>query len=324
MIIKDFELYRGQHCESTATGCLLKHSGLELSEPMLFGLGQGLGFIYWKMSIMNLPFIGGRSKQFDLTIALCRNLNIMLDARETSAQKKAWSNISNYIHQGIPVGLQVDMFHLEYFEHPFHFAGHFVCMYGYDSTHAYLSDTGTLRKTSLESLEKARFEKGPMASKARSWTIELQKDQPALKDIIPKAIGEIASSFLNPPIKNLGYKGIHKLSKEIVNWIDMSPAPQEDLVLSALVMEEGGTGGSLFRNLFRDFLKESQEYLPGNERLRTACELYTLAAANWAEIARLIREAGKSGDRAYLERASVICAETAKTEHKAMEELAHI
>ncbi len=33
--------------ETTATGSLLKQIGIELSEPMLFGIGEGLGFIFW-------------------------------------------------------------------------------------------------------------------------------------------------------------------------------------------------------------------------------------------------------------------------------------
>ena len=43
--------YIGQHCESTATGTLLGQIGVELSEPMLFGLGEGLSFIFWNMKI---------------------------------------------------------------------------------------------------------------------------------------------------------------------------------------------------------------------------------------------------------------------------------
>lgn len=33
----------GEHCETTATGTLLKFINIELSEPMLFGIGEGLG-----------------------------------------------------------------------------------------------------------------------------------------------------------------------------------------------------------------------------------------------------------------------------------------
>ena len=41
----DVKPFVGQHCETTATGTLLNQLGIELSEPMLFGLGEGLGFV---------------------------------------------------------------------------------------------------------------------------------------------------------------------------------------------------------------------------------------------------------------------------------------
>ena len=62
MIIKDFSKFTGQHCETTATGSLLKQIGIDLSEPMLFGIGEGLGFIFCNMKIMDITFIGGRVK----------------------------------------------------------------------------------------------------------------------------------------------------------------------------------------------------------------------------------------------------------------------
>lgn len=37
--------FKGMHCETTATGVLLNQIGIELTEPMLFGLGEGLDFI---------------------------------------------------------------------------------------------------------------------------------------------------------------------------------------------------------------------------------------------------------------------------------------
>jgi hypothetical protein len=44
MKIENIKPFDGQHCETTATGTLLRQLDIELSEPMLFGLGQGLGF----------------------------------------------------------------------------------------------------------------------------------------------------------------------------------------------------------------------------------------------------------------------------------------
>lgn len=53
----DVKPFIGQHCETTATGTLLNQLGIFLSEPLLFGLGEGLSFVFWKMKSSNMPFI---------------------------------------------------------------------------------------------------------------------------------------------------------------------------------------------------------------------------------------------------------------------------
>ena len=111
MIIPNFHPFEGEHCETVAIGNLLKHRGLELSEPMLFGVGAGLGFIYWKMKSMPLPFLGGRTKKLGQN--LCENLDIQLEERETSSVGGAWRNVAEHLDRGVPVGLQLDCFHLD-------------------------------------------------------------------------------------------------------------------------------------------------------------------------------------------------------------------
>lgn len=106
MIIENFKPFVGQHCETTATGSLLKQIGIELSEPMLFGIGEGLGFLFWRMKIMDFPFIGGRVKTDKLTENICRNLNLNLTVKETSSIKKAWKNIEEPLMNKKAVGLK--------------------------------------------------------------------------------------------------------------------------------------------------------------------------------------------------------------------------
>ena len=53
MIINDFKAFKGKHCESGSIVNLLINQWLNLSEPMIFGLGEGLSFIYWKMKSVN-------------------------------------------------------------------------------------------------------------------------------------------------------------------------------------------------------------------------------------------------------------------------------
>lgn len=51
MAIEQIKPFHGLHCETTVTGSLLRYLDIELSEPMLFGLGEGPGFIFWNMKI---------------------------------------------------------------------------------------------------------------------------------------------------------------------------------------------------------------------------------------------------------------------------------
>ena len=89
MIIQNFKPFDGQHCETTATGSLINQLGMELSEPMLFGLGEGLSYIFWNMKILDFPFIGGRIKQNVLTENIARNLNLKLNVQEITSVKKS-------------------------------------------------------------------------------------------------------------------------------------------------------------------------------------------------------------------------------------------
>ena len=83
----------GVHCETNATGNLLLNIGIDISEAMLFGLSQGLGFGVINFGKMPFPFLAGRIKQGLITENICRNLNLDLTQLRTTSKKKAWQNI---------------------------------------------------------------------------------------------------------------------------------------------------------------------------------------------------------------------------------------
>ena len=323
MIIEDFNHFRGQHCETTATGSLLKQIGVELSEPMLFGLGEGLGYIFWNMKTMDFPFIGGRIKPDVLTENLCRNLNLKLEVTETSSQSKAWENVSRSIEQRKAVGLKLDCYHLEYFTNKFHFAGHYVALYGYDEEFAYLVDTeqqGGKVKTTLKSLELARGEKGPMSSNNRSYVVTKNGQLTELKKAVKQAIRNNATEFLNPPIKNISYKGILKTSLEVKKWYRNSENVKEEFQTAASLMERAGTGGSLFRNLYRDFLEEGAELLQ-SEEVGEVYRDYLKIAEGWKSVSDLFFQAGETNDVKYINQASKLLIALSENEKVAMEKL---
>ncbi len=326
MIIEDFKHFKGQHCETTATGSLLKQLGIELTEPMLFGLGEGLGFIFWNMKTMDFPFIGGRVKPDVLTENLCRNLNLKLEVAETASRSRAWENVRSFIEKGKAVGLKLDCYHLEYFTTRFHFAGHYVALYGYDNEFAYLIDTdqqGGKVKTSLKSLALARNEKGPMSSRNKTYTITKNEQLNDLKKAVKQAIKNNATEFLNPPIKNLSHRGILKTSSEIKTWFKNSKDVKGDFQTTAMLMERAGTGGSLFRNLYQDFLKESAELLNSDE-IEEAHREYSKIAEQWKNLSDLFYLAGETKNEGYINQASELLIELSESERIAMKTLEEV
>ncbi len=326
MKIEHIKPFDGQHCETTATGTLLLQLDIELSEPMLFGLGEGLGFIFWNMKTMDFPFIGGRIKTDLLTQNIAKNLNLKLTVKETSSAQKAWNDVKELIDNGEVVGLKLDCYHLQYFSRPFHFAGHYAAIYGYDNENAFLVDTkqqGGHVKTSLKSLALARAEKGPMSSQNLYYTLTKTDKIFDLNTSIVTAIRNNANDYLNPPIKNIGYKGILKTSEEIVKWYNKSKDIEVEFKSSAMMMEKAGTGGALFRNLYRDFLKESYDLLK-IDTLKSGHEAFIEIAELWTSISQLFEKVSQTKDLKYIQQASEILKTLSDKERNAMEILVEI
>ena len=323
-VIQPFDIFNGVHCETNTTGCLLKQAGIELSEPMLFGLGEGLGFVYWNMKGMGFPFIGGRLKPGEITRNLAKNLPLEVEFKETSSVKKAWSNVKEAIDNGIAVGLQLDCYHLEYFGAKVHFAGHFAAMYGYDDEFAYLVDTSPshgLVKSKLNNLAMARNEKGSMAAKNLMYTIRPPKKPFDLNHSLKTSIKNNAHQHINPPIKNLGYKGILKTSQELKSWFKQSKNLEYEFTTTAMIMEKAGTGGALFRNMYRDFLEEAYSSL-GAPELNQAKKIFERVAKDWTQVAQCIHEAGENFDEVRLLEARELLESLSEKEFNAMSLLA--
>ncbi len=90
-----------------------------------------------------------------------------------------------------------------------------------------------------------------------------------------------------------------------------------------MLMEKAGTGGSLFRNIYRDFLKESYELL-NSEEIQRAYQEYSEIADLWKKVSELFHQAGETADIKYINQASEILVDLAERERSAMEKLVEI
>ncbi len=83
------------------------------------------------------------------------------------------------------------------------------------------------------------------------------------------------------------------------------------------MMERAGTGGSIFRNFYRDFLSESCEIIK-NAEIKKGYNAFSIIADQWNEIASLIEESSKTLDEKYLVQAAGLCKSLAQRETDAM------
>ena len=290
LMVGGYTHHPGHHCESTAARNVFVHAGIDLSEEMMFGLGEGLGFIYWFMKgkkvAMPFPFVGYRGgKVVELISRASERLGITWRAVETKSADKAYRNVKQLLASGHPACVYVDMVYLPYMRLPeeAHFGGHSIALYGLDedAQTAYVSDILDQPQTvSLEELRIARSSTHqPFPPKNRHLEFTFPKSPPVLKGLVLGAIEANAAAMANPPISNLGLKGMLRFAAEIKKWPRMlSPEGLLSGLVNAFVyIEIGGTGGGAFRPMYARFLKEAHD-LTGESRLLGASRLYERSA----------------------------------------------
>ncbi|MBB4717669.1 hypothetical protein BJ965_007551 [Streptomyces luteogriseus] len=315
--------YVGNHCESTTLVNLLRQREVDLSESLIFGLAGGLSFIYWRTKQMPTPFVGGRIKPDTLSENLANALKLRLSVHETSSVKRAKEQLLAELESGTIVGLKLDRYFLDYSTDDFRFAAHYVACVGYDDDRFALVETRPLglQWASGESLETARNARGPMSSRNRAFTLDLPKGGiPDLGKAARKGIKKAAEDFLNPPISNFGYKGMHKVADLMPQWLDDLDSPADSLPEICTIMEDAGTGGGLFRTMWAEFLAETAD-ITGTGEYQEVSDAYREVSKKWTEVAGLLNEAGVASSRESLHSASKLVHEAADREQLLMQRL---
>ncbi|MEV4917613.1 BtrH N-terminal domain-containing protein [Streptomyces tirandamycinicus] len=315
--------YVGNHCESTTLVNLLQQREIGLSESFVFGLAGGLSFIYWRTKQMPTPFLGGRIKPDTLSENLAKALNLRLSVHETSSAKRAREHLLAELDSGTVVGLKLDRYFLDYSTDDFRFAAHYVACVGYDDDRFALVETQPLglQWASGESLATARNAGGPMSSRNRAFTLDLPKGGiPDLGEAARKGIRSAAENFLNPPISNFGYKGMHKVADLMPQWLDDLESPADSLSEICTIMEDAGTGGGLFRTMWAEFLAETAD-VTGTGEFKEVSDEYRQVSKTWTEVAGLVQEAGAVSSPEPLRDASALVHEAAGEEQRLMQRL---
>ena len=302
-----FKHFTTHHCVTGSLRHIYAYHDYPISEEMLLGLGEGVGFIYWHMK-GTLPFIGGRANagrpgEEGLEKAIGRCTGVGVEAFHTSSARKAEAALLADLEAQNPVFLILDMGFLPYFDfggEEYHFGYHVVVACGYDpeASRVLIADRDEkLHPVPLADLARARGSTyKPFPPRHGSCRFDFSAAHPPQPEEMLTAIHQTAERMLIPPISNLGVKGIRKAAERIPEWAAVLPEKElrDTCIYTAFMIDaRGGTGGGIFRSMYGRFLSEAAQ-AAGRDGLVAAGELFGIIGARWDEVAHLFETAYRS------------------------------
>jgi hypothetical protein len=256
------------HCESGVASNLLRHHGLALSEPMIFGIGSGLFFAHLPfLKVNGIPGTTYRIFPGLIFKRVCKRLGIQMHKEQFSSEVRAMEELDKMLDKGTPVGILTSVYYLPYLPDllRFHFNAHNLVVYGKKNGHYLVSDPvmETTTEISHKDLQRARFAKGALAPRGSMYYSTHVPGSVDLKKPIIQGIKKTAADMTEIPIPLFGVKGQRYLSKKIKSYPKKLDARKASLYLGNIVrmQEEIGTGGAGFRFIFAAFLQEAAKVL---------------------------------------------------------------
>nr|WP_294935003.1 BtrH N-terminal domain-containing protein [uncultured Flavobacterium sp.] len=286
----NFIHHQSAHCENGVASNLLKHQGINISEPMVFGIGSGLFFFYLPiLKVNHAPAISYRPMPGSIFNKAAKRLGIKVKRIRFSDNEKAQKALEENLRNNIPTGLQVGVYNLTYFpdEYRFHFNAHNLVVYGKNDATFLVSDPvmETVTTLSEKELEKVRFAKGALAPKGQMYyPIEIPKEID-WETAIKKGIKDTCNAML-APVPIVGVRAMRYLAKSIRKWPAKKGVKVANHYLAQLVrmQEEIGTGGGGFRFIYAAFLQEASVILK-NETLKELSLEMTAIGDLWRDFA---------------------------------------
>ncbi len=286
----DFQHRQSAHCENGVISNLMNHKGIKVSEPLVFGIGAGLFFVYLPFLKVNFaPGFSYRPMPGFIFRRFAKQLGIKVIHKKFKSTQEAQKILDEKLKEGIPVGLQVGVYNLTYFpdEYRFHFNAHNLVVFGKEENRYLISDPVMETTTSLtdRELEKVRFAKGALPPKGHLYYLESVPTQYDWEIAIKKGIKKTCNDML-APVPIIGVNAMKWVAKSIKKWPKKIGVKKTNHYLGQLIrmQEEIGTGGGGFRFIYAAFLEESAQILQ-NQKLKELSKEMTEIGDEWRDFA---------------------------------------
>ncbi len=318
--IENFPHRKGSHCESTALRDNINFIGNNFSEAMVFGLDATMGFAYFgKWADESGMLIGGKNGTISDKSLACRILGINIFSQKFGNPNQAWIDARSSLDKGEPLLIMTDMGFLPYFEwdeedDEFHFGGHSISLTGFNQkqqlAEVYDNNFEEPLNIPIDDLKKARSSKyGTKWLWPHNVRFILKKrpdgKKPPFSAGVKLAIQQTVKNMLAASMSNNGIQGLVQFADSIGNWkTEFENQPEKSTLKLEMIfgyIEEFGTGGAIFRNLYTQFLEEILNHPEVNEGprqwrddeidlLTNNIPIIAQSAKNWSMFAKTIKE----------------------------------
>ena len=291
------------HCESGTVTSLLNNSGLEITEPMVFGIASGIFFGYFhKMKAFTFPTFIVRNKPGQMRKNISKRLGVKFRTMTFKNPGDGEKELDRLLEQNIPVGVQVDFFYMDYIPawERVHINVHYIVVVGKKGSKYIVSDSyfPQLVELDADSLRKARFAGGKMSPKGFIFYTKYIPSSIDYPGAIKKSIRKSCFNMLKIPIPFLGVKGIRLFARKISEWPSLARDVEHlshEIMKINILLEDQGTGGAGFRFIFATFLQlcSTRIQKPG---LEVFSKRMMENGDKWREISLFAARIGKNRD----------------------------
>jgi len=296
-IARGFRNFAGEHCATTALRQVFACHGIKLSEEMLLGLGEGIGFELRTGKKGGLPTLGMRGAGLlELESNVCGRLSIQVKLLSSKSRKSAEKDLLKILAKDEAAVVYVDVTKLPYAEQGdfCHMGAHALAVAGVDLDEGnyMVADTDEpFHRVSLDDLARARSAvPAPQLPENALLRFTYPKTLAPIAVAIETAASRVAGKMLGSKDSNAGVMGITRFAEVLPSWPDELGINEtrEALVAAAGFIEESGNGGGGFRKMYGRFLGEASRMLKDPEVASLASSVTGLAR-KWSTLASKLK-----------------------------------